>query len=88
MAHESKTHTPLKEHHPTVWYVKWVSSIIIILAMIATTNDLYPYNMFLQFFGCLGWFWVSIKWNDRALIVVNAVACAIFVNGFVMYFKG
>jgi|TARA_R110000796_G_scaffold90799_1_gene194747 hypothetical protein len=59
-----------------------------VFAMIATTNNLFPYNMFLQFAGCAGWLWVSIMWNDRALIVVNAVAVAIFINGFVMYFKG
>jgi hypothetical protein len=56
--------------------------------MIATTNQLYPYNMVLQFLGCSGWLWVSIMWNDRSLIVINAIACAIFINGFVMYFKG
>ena len=88
MVHDTKTHTPLKEHHQLVWYVKWISSIIIVLAMIATINDLYPWNMFLQAAGCAGWLWVSIIWNDRALIVVNAVAVAIFINGFVIYFKG
>ena len=51
--------------------------------MIATTNDLYPWNMFLQALGVLGWLWVSIIWNDRALIIVNAVAVAIFLNGIV-----
>jgi hypothetical protein len=56
--------------------------------MIATTNNLYPYNMYLQCAGCAGWLWVSIMWNDRALIVVNAVAVGICINGFVMYFKG
>ena len=86
--HDTKTSTPLKEQHQLVWYVKWTSSILIVLAMIASTNQLYPYNIFLQFFGCLGWLWVAIVWNDRSLIVVNAVACAIFINGFVMYFKG
>ena len=40
MVHDTKTHTPLKEHHQLVWYVKWISSIIIVLAMIATINDL------------------------------------------------
>jgi hypothetical protein len=85
--HDTKTSTPLKEPHQLVWYVKWTSSILIVLAMIASTNQLYPYNIFLQFFGCLGWLWVSIIWNDRSLIVVNAVACAIFINGFVMYFN-
>ena len=82
----TKTLTPKKEHHPLSWYVKWVSSVILVFAMIATTNDLYPWNMFLQFLGVAGWLWVAIVWNDRALIVINAVACAIFINGIVMWF--
>ena len=79
----SATSTPLKEHHPLSWYLKWASSIVLIFAMIATTNDLYPWNMFLQFIGVAGWLWVSVIWNDRALIIVNAVAVAIFLNGIV-----
>ena len=49
--------------------------------MIATTNNLYPMNMILQGIGVAGWLWVAIIWNDRALIVVNAVAVAIMANG-------
>ena len=79
----SATSTPLKEHHPLSWYLKWASSIVLIFAMIATTNDLYPWNMFLQFIGVAGWLWVSVIWNDRALIIVNAVAVALFLNGIV-----
>ena len=79
----SKTLTPLKEHHPLSWYLTWASSFVLIIAMIQTTNDLYPYNMFLQLIGLAGWLWVSIIWNDRALIIVNAVAVAIFLNGIV-----
>jgi len=82
----SKTSTPLKADHPMSWYLKWASSMTLILAMIVTTNNLYPYNMFLQFIGCLGWLIVAIIWNDRSLIVVNAVACAIFLNGIFQYF--
>ena len=82
----SKTLTPSKHHNPLSWWLKWVSSLILILSMILTTNNLYPYNMFLQFLGVGGWLWVSIIWNDRALIVVNAVACAVFLNGIVAYF--
>ena len=76
----------LQKQHSATWWVKWISSIIIVAAMIATTNDLYPWNMFLQFAGVAGWLWVAIIWNDRALIVINAVACAIFLNGMVMFF--
>jgi hypothetical protein len=81
----SKTLTPNKSQHPPSWWVKWCASIILVFAMIATTNNLYPWNMFLQFFGVAGWLWVAIVWNDRALIVINAVACAIFINGIVMW---
>ena len=83
--HITKTSTPKREHHPPTWWIKWISSIVIIVAMIATTNNLYPWNMFLQFVGCAGWLFVSIVWNDRALIIVNAVATAIMINGVVVY---
>ena len=82
----SKTLTPKKEHHPFSWWLKWASSIILIFAMIMTTHNLYPYNMFLQLLGVAGWLWVSVIWNDRALIVVNAVAVAIFLNGIFGYY--
>jgi len=86
--HENLTahSTPLKEHHPKIWYLKWISSLVLIVAMIATTNNLYPLNMFLQFIGVSGWLCVAIVWNDRSLIVVNAVACAIFLNGIFQFF--
>ena len=79
--HITKTSTPLKHLHPLNWYVKWASSIVLVFAMIATTNNLYPMNMILQGIGVAGWLWVAIIWNDRALIVVNAVAVAIMANG-------
>ena len=81
----AKTSTPLKHQHPLSWYVKWVSSLILIAAMILTTNNLYPYNMFLQFLGVTGWLWVAVLWNDRSLIILNSVALEIFANGMVAY---
>ena len=82
----TKTLTPTREHGAFSWWLKWVASIILMFGMIATTNDLYPYNMFLQFMGVAGWLWVAIFWNDRALIVLNAVACALFLNGCIALF--
>ena len=81
----TKTLTPTKSNHPLSWWLKWVSSIILIVAMIATTNNLYPWNMIFQFLGVGGWLMVAIIWNDRALIVINAIAVAIFANGIVAY---
>ena len=35
--------------------------------------------------GLIGWLVVSLMWNDRALIVINAVGVAIMANGLVNY---
>ena len=81
-AHEipTKTVTPL---HTTDWYIKWVSSIVLIIGMVLTANNLFPWNVLIQAIGIAGWLIVSIMWNDRALMIVNAVGVAILLNGFV-----
>ena len=84
----AKTSTPSKHHHPLSWYVKWVSSIILIIAMIFTANNIYPYNLYFHFVGLTGWLWVAVIWNDRSLIVLNAVALAIYANGVIAYLLG
>ena len=78
----SKTVTPM---HTLDWYIKWVSSIVLIVGMILAANNLYPYNIVVQCAGILGWLVVSIMWNDRSLIIVNAVGAAILINGLVGY---
>ena len=50
-----------------------------------TANNVYPVNLGLHFIGIAGWLVVAIAWNDRALIVVNSVALAIFANGIIAY---
>tara|TARA_A100000172_G_scaffold17395_1_gene9597 strand:- start:401 stop:646 length:246 start_codon:yes stop_codon:yes gene_type:complete len=64
-----------------VWYVKWSSSIVLMTGMIFTAQNIFPYNLYLHTIGIIGWVYVSIVWNDRALIVVNSVALSIFLNG-------
>ena len=53
--------------------------------MILTANNVYPINVFVYMSGLLGWLIVAIIWNDRALIVINAVGLAIYANGIVAY---
>ena len=35
--------------------------------------------------GLIGWLIVALMWNDRALIIINAVGVAIMANGLVGY---
>ena len=53
--------------------------------MVLTANNLFPWNVLVQCLGIAGWLIVSVMWNDRALIIVNAVGVAILLNGFVGY---
>lgn len=56
------------------WYVKWVASIFILAAMSMRGIDgLQFYDLTLSVVGITLWLWVSILWQDRALIILNGV---------------
>ena len=76
------TSTPL---HTKDWYVKWVASVILLVGMILTAQNIYPINLFVNITGLVGWLIVSIMWNDRALIIINAVGVSIYANGIIAY---
>ena len=72
--------------HTLDWYVKWIASIIIVISVILTSNNIYPLNLFFYAAGLSGWFIVALLWNDRALLVVNAISLALLLNGLVSYY--
>ena len=74
-----------KQQYPLSWYVKWASSIFLIIGMILTAYNIYPYNLFYHVVGLAGWLLVSIIWNDRSLIMLNAVALVIYAIGIIAY---
>lgn len=64
------------------WYVKWVSSTILLTAMVVRSADISnTIDTILSFIGCLGWLFVAIMWKDRALVMLNSVACFILLTG-------
>lgn len=79
----SKTVTPL---YTKDWYIKWISSLILIVGMLCTANNIYPINLYFHIIGLAGWFVVAMIWNDRALIIINAIGLAIFANGLLQYY--
>tara|TARA_R100001530_G_scaffold44463_1_gene33717 strand:- start:816 stop:1091 length:276 start_codon:yes stop_codon:yes gene_type:complete len=72
--------------HTIDWYVKWVASVIIIISVILTSNNIYPLNLFFYAAGLSGWFIVALLWNDRALLIINAVSLALLLNGLISYY--
>ena len=73
-------------HKTKDWYIKWCASIILIVGIILTSNNIYPLNLYFDIVGLTGWFIVGMIWNDRALIVINVVSLAILTNGLVTYY--
>jgi len=70
------------------WYIKWASSITLIIAMMFTAIELFPINLFIANIGFVGWLIVGMLWHDRALIVLNSISLAIYTLGIVNYYYG
>jgi len=58
-----------------VYYIKWISTIIVLIAVACRSVDEVPkiYDVFFSLIGTFGWLYVGLAWKDRALIILNAV---------------
>jgi len=70
------------------WYLKWASSVFIIVAMALTSANLYPINIVFHLIGVAGWLIVGMMWHDRALIFLNGVAIFVFASGLLNHYYG
>jgi hypothetical protein len=68
------------------WYIKWFSSVIILIGMVLTSNQIYPLNLMFSMVGSIGWLVVALIWHDRSIMIINASAIMIMSNGLVQYF--
>lgn len=63
------------------WYIKWVSSLVVMAAMsIRGIDGLVFYDLILSIVGITGWLIVSVMWKDRALILLNGIGLIMFMN--------
>tara|TARA_Y100000590_G_scaffold428965_1_gene540968 strand:+ start:52 stop:429 length:378 start_codon:yes stop_codon:yes gene_type:complete len=71
------------------WYVKWISSILILIALSIRAAD-YPriYDMWFGFVGMIGWTYVGILWKDRAIIIMNVISTALLLIGLLTHYRG
>tara|TARA_B100001113_G_scaffold40439_1_gene28673 strand:- start:8483 stop:8815 length:333 start_codon:yes stop_codon:yes gene_type:complete len=70
------------------WYIKWASSITLIIAMLFTSANMFPINLYIANIGFIGWLIVGMLWHDRSLIVLNAVSLAIYSLGILNHHFG
>jgi len=69
--------------HTLDWYVKWAATAFIIAGVICRSAGP-EYALYDLIFGVIGtalWGWVSMIWQDRALIILNTTMFIILVVG-------
>ena len=70
--------------YTTDWYVKWVASIFVLVAMSFRGVEGYQhYDLYLSMVGISLWLWVSVLWNDRALIMLNGAGLLLLIRNLV-----
>ena len=72
------------------WYVKWIASAFILLAVMCRSVEEVPkiFDVMLSFVGTIGWAWVGYLWHGRALLLRNAGLCVIRGTSRLRYFAG
>ena len=68
--------------------IKWISSVLIIISMILTASNIYPYNLYIAVLPTIGWIYISFVWKDKALIAMNFTALTIYLLGITNYLHG
>jgi len=68
------------------WYVKWFSSVMVLIAIAIRSSgavDLQWLDITFSLIGACGWLFVSLKWNDRALILLHSVVTIMLTTGLI-----
>lgn len=84
----SKSVTPKGD---ITWYVKWFSSIIVLMAIAIRSSgvvELQWLDILFSLIGACGWLFVSLRWNDRALILLHSVVSFMLTLGLLKVWFG
>ena len=66
----------------TCWYIKWVSTILVVIGGILAATSYTPENFILTAIGGFGWMIVGIIWKDRSIIILNAIMGTLSIVAF------
>jgi len=70
----------------SVKILEWASTGILIIGILLTAINIYPLNIYIQLVGNAGWALVAYIWRSWSLLVIQFVACMIYVFGLVYHY--
>ena len=71
------------------WYLKWIGSVIFIVAVTVRSTEipeLKIVDLGLSFIATILWAVVGFLWKDRAVMLINGIACVILLTGLLKHF--
>ena len=72
---------PTTPRYTLDWYVKWIASLFLLTAMSMRGIPEYQYyDLSFSIVGVIGWLIVSMIWEDRYLILLNAIGLALLLK--------
>ena len=63
--------------------VKWISTFLVLVGILLTNLNLYPFNIFIHGLGALGWTLAGYFSSDRAIMTNFGLQIPIFLVGYV-----
>ena len=63
--------------------IKWISTFLVLVGILLTNLNLYPFNIFIHGFGAVGWTFAGYMSSDRAIMTNFGLQIPIFLVGYV-----
>ena len=62
--------------------LKWLSSISVLIGVLCTNLNIYPYNIYFQSLGAISWVIISLYVKDRSLLLNFLPQLPLFAIGY------
>jgi len=81
--HSERIYKSATPKYDASWYIKWIASAFILTSALFRIQgpEWNTFDQLFSFVGVTGWMIVGFLWNDRALIMLNAVLVFILASG-------
>ena len=81
--------TKITPRHDFTWYVKWVSTVLMLAAIVIRATGIFPIADFVcSTIGAFGWALVGFIWHDRAIMLLNGIAGTLLLVGLLKLLLG
>ncbi len=67
-------------------FIEWSSTALLIVGVILTSYNIFPFNIWIAFIGNMGWIIVGMIWKKMSLVIVSIFLGVIYLSGLINYY--